>query len=217
MRTGGLRMHPRWVNKPTQTEEAKAMIAAGQTVENPVTGERLTFHETARETGGECVRFEAVIAPGGTLASAHVHPQQTERFEGISGTLAMKVGGRRVDLEPGAVIVVEPGVAHTFWNKTDGEARMMVEIRPALELESLIETMYSLAADGKTNRWGMPNPFRLAVIADAHFDTVRVPIVPAWLQRAALAVGAPVGRALGYRPIYSPAPVPAYRPALAAA
>jgi mannose-6-phosphate isomerase-like protein (cupin superfamily) len=193
------------------------MILAGQTVENPVTGERLTFHETARETGGEYVRFEAVIAPGGTLASAHLHPHQTERFEPISGTLAMKVGSRKFDANPGDVVVVEPGTPHNFWNKTDTDARVMVEIRPALELESLIETMYSLAADGKTNRWGMPNPFRLAVIADAHFDTVRVPFVPAWLQRAALAVGAPVGRLVGYRPVYQPTPVRVLRPAPAAA
>ena len=27
---------------------------------------------------------------------------------------------------------------------------------------SLIETMYGLAADGKTNRWGIPNPLRMA-------------------------------------------------------
>jgi hypothetical protein len=39
----------------------------------------------------------------------------------------------------------------------------------------LIETMFSLAADGKTNRKGMPNPLRLAVIANEHFDTVRLP------------------------------------------
>ena len=180
------------------------MIAAGQTVENPVTGERLTFHETARETGGKYVRFEAVIAPGGTLASTHVHPHQTERFEMTSGALTMKVGGRKIEAQPGDVVVVEPGTSHNFWNKTDGPARMMVEIRPALALESLIETMYSLAADGKTNRWGMPNPFRLAVIANAHFETVRVPVVPQWIQRTALAVGAPVGRALGYRPTYTP-------------
>jgi len=32
------------------------------------------------------------------------------------------------------------------------------------------------------------------VIADAHFDEVRVPVVPSWVHRAALAVGAPMGR-----------------------
>jgi hypothetical protein len=91
---------------------------------------------------------------------------------------------------------------------------MNVEVRPALSIESLLETMYGLAADGKTNRWGMPNPFRLAVIADAHFDVVRVPVVPSWLQKAALAVAAPFGRLLGYGPVYEPTtPVRVLRPA----
>ena len=62
--------------------------------------------------------------------------------------------------------------------------------------------MYGLAADGKTNRLGMPNPFRLAVIARDHFDTVRLPLVPAWAQRTALAVGARLGAMLGYEPQY---------------
>jgi hypothetical protein len=44
----------------------------------------------------------------------------------------------------------------------------------------------------------LPNPLRLAVVARAHFDTVRLPFPPAPVQRAALAVGAPLGRMLGY-------------------
>jgi hypothetical protein len=51
----------------------------------------------------------------------------------------------------------------------------------------------------------MPNPFRLAVIAQAHFDTVQLPFPPAVLQRLGLALGAPLGKALGYRPVYVPA------------
>ena len=45
----------------------------------------------------------------------------------------------------------------------------------------------------------MPNPLRLAVIARAHFDTVRLPFPPVWMQRIGLALGAPLGRVLGYR------------------
>ena len=59
--------------------------------------------------------------------------------------------------------------------------------------------MFTLAAEGKTNAKGMPNPLRLAVIAKAHFHTVRLPFPPAPVQRAALAVGAPLGKMLGYR------------------
>jgi quercetin dioxygenase-like cupin family protein len=200
------------------------MIVAGQTVENPVTGERLVFHKTAEETGGEYTQFEAFIKPGGHLPAAHVHPGQSERFEVVSGTLTMKVGKRTFEAKPGDVVTIEPGTPHNFRNDGDDEARFLVEVRPALGIEPLIETMYSLAADGKTNRWGMPNPFRLAVIAKAHFDTVQMPFPPVWTQRAALAAGAPLGRMLGFRPDYTrkpvPAPVPAFagrRPALAVA
>jgi len=64
--------------------------------------------------------------------------------------------------------------------------------------------MFALASDGKTNRKGMPNPFRLAVIANAHLDTVVLPFPPVWMQKPALAVGAP----LGYGPAYTRAPMP---------
>ncbi|HEX4324778.1 MAG TPA: hypothetical protein VHZ77_09150 [Gaiellaceae bacterium] len=69
--------------------------------------------------------------------------------------------------------------------------------------------MFALAVDGKTNRKGMPNPLRLAVIANAHFDTVRLPFPPALVQRIGLALGAPLGRVLGYEAVYVPAqPLP---------
>ena len=59
------------------------------------------------------------------------------------------------------------------------------------------------------------NPFRLAVIAKAHFDTVRLPFPPAWLQAAGLAVGSPLGRMLGYQTTYAPDQVVPARPAVA--
>jgi hypothetical protein len=114
----------------------------------------------------------------------------------------MKVGRKKLVLERGDVAVVVPGTPHKFWNLGDDEVRFVCEIRPARQFESLLETMFALAADGKTNKKGMPNPFRLAVIARAHFDTVRLPQPPAWLQRAGLALGVPLGRVLGYEATY---------------
>jgi hypothetical protein len=72
--------------------------------------------------------------------------------------------------------------------------------------------MFGLADDGKTNRKGMPNPLRLAVIARHHFDDVRLPFPPAWVQRMGLAMGAPVGRLLGFRETYVPAAVDTAQP-----
>jgi mannose-6-phosphate isomerase-like protein (cupin superfamily) len=175
------------------------MIRAGDTIENPVTGERMVFRKTSAETNGEAVVIECFVKPNGFVAKAHVHPSQDERFEVLKGSLMFKFDGKELPAGPGDRILVPAGSTHRFWNEGEEEAHFVCEIRPALKFEQLIETMFSLAAEGKTNRKGLPNPLRLAVIAKAHFDTVRLPFPPAALQRAALALAAPVGKTLGYR------------------
>jgi quercetin dioxygenase-like cupin family protein len=180
------------------------MIEKGQTLTNPVTGERMTFVETSADTDGDCVVIELRAEPGAQVAAAHVHPSQFETFRVMSGRLGAKVAGRKVETGAGESLKVHPGEAHTWWNAGDEELVFRCEIRPALQFESLIETMFALAADSKTNKKGMPNPFRLAVIANAHFDTVQLPVIPAWIQKAALMVGAPLGKALGYGATYTP-------------
>ena len=42
------------------------------------------------------------------------------------------------------------------------------------------------------------------MIAKAHFDTVRLPFPPAWMQRTGLTIGSPLGKALGYEATYTP-------------
>ncbi|MFL5914715.1 MAG: cupin domain-containing protein [Gaiellaceae bacterium] len=178
------------------------MIHAGDTIHNPVTGERIVFRQTSRETNGEAVVIETFVQPNGFVAAAHVHPGQEERFEILRGSVGFKVGGKKLVAGSGQRLTVPAGTPHKFWNAGEEEAHFVCEVRPALQFEALLETMFALAADGKTNHKGMPNPFRLAVIANAHFDTVRLPFPPALVQRIGLALGAPLGRALGYEPIY---------------
>src|SRR5689334_23952712 len=180
------------------------MIRAGDSIHNPVTGERIVFRQTSADTNGEAVVIETFVEPDGFVAAAHVHPSQEERFQVLRGTVGFKVGGKKQIAGPGTRVTVPAGTPHKFWNAGEETAQFVCEIRPALQFESLLETMFALANDGKTNRKGMPNPLRLAVIARAHFDTVRLPQPPAWLQRAGLALGAPLGRVLGYATTYAP-------------
>jgi mannose-6-phosphate isomerase-like protein (cupin superfamily) len=181
------------------------MIHPGDVIENPVTGERLVFRKTSRETGGQAVVIETFVQPNGFVAAAHVHPSQEEQFEILRGSVGFKIGGKKLVAGPGQRLTVPAGTAHKFWNAGDDEAHFVCEIRPALQFEQLIETMFSLAADGKTNRKGMPNLLRLAVIANEHFDTVRLPFPPSFVQRMGLAVGAPLGRLFGYEATYASA------------
>jgi quercetin dioxygenase-like cupin family protein len=181
------------------------MIRTGDTLSNPVTGERLHFVTTSADTDGEYVVVDVELEPNGTVAAAHVHPYQSETFAVLEGTVAFKVDGKTAALGAGELAHVEAGSAHKFWNAGETTARFRTVVTPALQFEQLIETMFTLAADGKTNRKGMPNPLRLAVIAKAHFDDVRLPFPPAWMQKLGLALGAPVGRLLGYSATYEPA------------
>jgi quercetin dioxygenase-like cupin family protein len=186
-------------------DEGDTMIRSGDTLHNPVTGELVRFVEAAADTGGEYVLIEVVVEPDGAVAAAHVHPYQTETFEILEGEITFRSGSETIVAKAGDIVRVDPGTKHKFWNAGETDARFRTEVRPALQFESLIETMFALAADGKTNRKGMPNPLRLAVIANHHFDDVRLPFPPAWVQKVGLALGAPLGRLLGYSPTYEPA------------
>jgi mannose-6-phosphate isomerase-like protein (cupin superfamily) len=180
------------------------MICTGDVIENPVTGERIVFRKTSHDTGGQAVVIETIVQPNGFVAAAHVHPAQEERFEVLRGSVGFRIGRKETVVGPGARLTVPSGTSHRFWNAGDEVAHFVCEVRPALQFESLLETMFALAADGQTNRKGMPHPLRLAVIANAHFDTVRLPFPPAILQRIALAIGAPLGRMCGYAATYEP-------------
>ncbi len=180
------------------------MISKGQTLRNEVTGETLVFRTTAAETDGASVVVEAFVEPDGAVAAAHVHPAQEERFEVLAGELEFRLGKNTIVAKAGDRILVPAGTPHKFRNVGAETAHFVCEVSPALGFEQLLETMFSLAADGKVNRKGMPNPLRLAVIAKHHFGDVRLPFPPAWLQRLGLALGAPLGRLLGFEATYTP-------------
>lgn len=180
------------------------MIRQGDTIENPITGEQVTFLKTSAETDGELVVIEAAVAPGGFVAAEHLHPYQSERFEILEGEVEFKLGKEIVTARPGDVVMVEPGTSHQFRNLGNEEIRFRTEVRPALSFETFLQTMFGLASEGKTNKKGMPNPFRLAVIMDEHFDLVRLPFPPAWMQRMGLALASPLGLLFGYEPTYVP-------------
>jgi quercetin dioxygenase-like cupin family protein len=164
------------------------MITPGQTLENPVTGERFTFTHTAATTGGELLAFELALRPGGAVPIPHVHPVQTERFEVVAGRMRFRVGLRTRVAEPGDVIEVAPGVLHGFGNAGDEEARMRVEVRPALKMEQMFADVIALARAGRMTRRGLPrNPLELAVLARTYDQEAHAPFMTVGVQRALLA------------------------------
>jgi quercetin dioxygenase-like cupin family protein len=186
------------------------MITPGQTLENPVTGERFTFTDTAATTGGELLSFDLGLRPGGAVPVPHVHPIQTERFEVVAGRMRFRVGLRTLVAEPGDVVEVQPGVIHSFANAGEDEARVRVEVRPALAMEEMLAEVVAMAEAGLMTRRGLPRKLRdLAALARKYDQEAHAPFLSVGMQRVLLA---PLLVAAG-RPLVGPVHHPLGEPA----
>jgi quercetin dioxygenase-like cupin family protein len=182
------------------------MAKAGDLIENPATGERITFLQTTHETNGKLLRFEYVLPPGFTTPE-HVHPHQEERHEILSGMLRGRVGDQERDYGKGERVVGPAGVPHAWQNPSrDEQLRFVSELRPPLVFETILETTFGLARDGKTTKQGIPkNPLQLAVLVDetrGMFYSSRVPVAVQEAFLELFGVLASVGRLLGYKACY---------------
>jgi quercetin dioxygenase-like cupin family protein len=172
----------------TQPVLTGGMITPGQTLENPVTGERFTFTDTAASTAGELLAFELALRPGGAVPIPHVHPIQTERFEVVAGLMRFRLGLRRRLAGPGDVVEVAPGVVHGFANAGDVEARVRVGVRPALAMEQMLADVVEMAHAGRMTRRGLPRNLReLALLARTYDHEAHAPLLSVGLQRLLLA------------------------------
>jgi quercetin dioxygenase-like cupin family protein len=164
------------------------MITPGQTLENPVTGERFTFTDTAASTDGELLGFDFALRVGGAVPIPHVHPIQTERFEVLSGRMRFRIGLRTRIAGPRDVVEVEPGVMHSFANAGDEEARLHVEVRPALAMEEMFAEVIAMAQAGQMTSRGLPrNPLAFALLARRYDREAQAPLMSVGVQRLLLA------------------------------
>jgi mannose-6-phosphate isomerase-like protein (cupin superfamily) len=172
----------------------------GESIYNPVTKEYITFLRTTDETNGETLEFECRVAPDGIPLPPHVHETQEERFEVLSGTLGVMLGGKKFELRSGDKAILPARVKHQWWNAGDTEVAFRVEAEPARNLEAVLEANAGMAISGKLGgKRAMPkNPFLLADMG--RLGETYLPVVPIWMQKIGLTMAATVGRALGIDP-----------------
>jgi quercetin dioxygenase-like cupin family protein len=91
-----------------------------------VTGEALTFVETAASTGRERVVVDLELAAGGKVPGPHIHPKQQETFEVLAGTMKFRYGIKKLVAGAGDTVVVPAGKVHAFANgrAVRGELRL---------------------------------------------------------------------------------------------
>ena len=177
------------------------MPRIGDVIDNPVTGETMTFLRTGRETGGDVLQIDMRVTPGGFVASEHLHPKQEERFQITSGEITLRVGGEQRRYATGEEVTIPAGMPHVWWNSGNTDLRVLLEFRPAGRFAEFITTFFAMAQAGRTNQRGIPtNPLQLAATFAEYSDVIRGTRPPWVIQRMLFAVLNPIGRRLGYRP-----------------
>ena len=139
------------------------MIESGNVVELAPLGVRVEFERTAAQTDGDLLQFVVVGRPRGFLAQPHVHTRQAERFEVLSGSLALQVGGRSRELRSGETMEVPAGTAHRQ-RAGAGNGRVRVQVRPAGRTEEFLLRLAEMSAAGDFLRGGWPRPLAAAAL-----------------------------------------------------
>ncbi len=178
------------------------MSPAGRQVVNPVTGEHITFLETAADSNGERFRMDIRIEAGrsGMAGPVHFHPHQEERFRVLAGTPLFSLDGEASTAAAGDVVTVPRGVAHIFGNAGPDGLHMISEYRPGLRsTETFFETFFGLAKETGRQR---PNVLQSALTLYECRDYFVVTSSPPPLQRVMFPLLAAIARKRGYRASY---------------
>ena len=187
MRPGTLAGQPaRGETQPVDDRERRPIRAAargypnavprsGQRITNPITGERIVFGRTTRQTDGESLAFDVELRPGAVIAGAPHHHPHEERFRVTQGRLVGWVAGQgRISKGPGESFVVPSHADHVVANGALATSRAEVEAVPGGDFDRLLETAFELS-HGRLRKAG-------EVARLMREQQVRISLVPDSLQ-----------------------------------
>lgn len=168
-----------------------------KTLENPYTGERLTFIRTAEETGGEWLQVRHYAPRPTVMGVAHFHPALTETFTVEQGRVRFTVDDQEHILAAGDAITIQPGQVHEFENISETEMILLQDVRPAGNHQTMFEMIYALAQQGRMTAKGTPKGLFASALLWERMDGYIAGIPPV-LQRLLIGNLARLARLLGH-------------------
>ncbi|WP_338930824.1 cupin domain-containing protein [Streptomyces netropsis] len=118
----------------------------GETIDLGTT--RMRVLEDGSHTGHRLAVAESVLAPYTAGPPQHRHARHDEGFYIVSGTVRFTVGDKDYDATTGTLVMVPPGVPHTFANLTDQPAVMLSIFTPDLYVQ-YFRDLQNVIADGR--------------------------------------------------------------------
>jgi quercetin dioxygenase-like cupin family protein len=158
----------------------------GRIIDNPLSGERIVIRTSGAETDGQLLAFDLFLPPGGHVPARHVHPRQEEHFTVLDGRMRFQFGRRNIVLSKGETLQVPAGTAHWFGNPGPGLTHALVEVRPALRMQELLEASQRMSQRSHLPGTHLPSPSALARILLEFHSELSVPHVPPLVLRSFL-------------------------------
>jgi len=171
----------------------------GEVLHNPVTGEHGIIRIPPEASNGYLLVGDLYLQPGGAVAGEHVHPTMAEVFTVVRGRIGLRINGREFVASAGQRTPIAAGQAHDWWNASDSEAHVVVEVQPGDRFITMIRQLFGLARDGKTNAKGMPRLLDGVALGREFADTIRFTSPPRPVQRVIFGLLGPLARVTGHR------------------
>ena len=163
-------------------------------------GDSTELLETGAMTNGQYVKARTVFGPNGIRVPSHVHADQDETYEVVSGTLTYFLNGKKHFAPPGTIVELPRGVAHQHYSEGPEPAATIQTMKPAGDFDFVLETLLGLGSEGRLR--GLDFFIQGMVMIDRMKSPVLLGFIPIWLQRGIARVFTPVAELFGYHAVY---------------
>jgi quercetin dioxygenase-like cupin family protein len=136
---------------------------SGKAYRSPI--DEITFVVTGEQTGGAFFMAHVSVPPGGGNPP-HIHTREEESFYLQQGTLTVNVGGKTLTASAGDFIWLPRGVAHSFQNTGNVDAKFLLVSAPA-GLEKFFEGAFYPVEDRSAALPAMTGEFMARLLESA--------------------------------------------------
>ena len=157
-------------------------------------GERLTLRRIKTDSGVEELRLNGSLPAHRPGPPLHIHFEEDEHVEVVSGTLSALVDGNSLVIKAGDSAHFPKGSAHRWWNDGDEELVLRGVVTPEVDLDRYLQAMFEVLNAGPPNR---PPIFYMAHVLYRHRKTQLALVVPRAVQRILFPIVALLGTVLG--------------------
>jgi mannose-6-phosphate isomerase-like protein (cupin superfamily) len=123
------------------------IVPSGQGRMLTARGNVMAFKAVADQTGGDFSLMERSVPPGARTPPPHRHVNCSEAFFVLEGTITFRLDDAELTGGVGDFLLVPRGAAHTFGNRSEAPARLLVLHAPAMD--AYFEELHELWSSGQ--------------------------------------------------------------------